>query len=58
MQSTGVWSLINDITTSIGLRPTPIIQKSTPNLHRRNSVIVHPYAHPQHMKMLKCFVYI
>jgi hypothetical protein len=30
MQSTGVWSLNHDITTSPGLRPTPIFLKSTP----------------------------
>ena len=27
-------------------------------LHRRNSVRVHPYAYPQHIKVLKHFVYI
>jgi hypothetical protein len=53
----GVWSN-HDITTSLGLRPTTIIQKSTPDYHRRNSVRVHPYAHPQHIKVLKHFVYI
>ncbi len=58
MQSTGVWSLNQDITTSFGLSPTPSFPKSTPDLHRRNSVRVHPYAHPQHIKVLKHFVYI
>ncbi len=53
MQSTGVWSLNHDITTSHRLSPTPIILKSTPDLHRRNSVRVHPYAHSQHIKVLK-----
>jgi hypothetical protein len=48
----GVWSLNHDITTSLGLGPTPIIRKSIPDLHRRNSVRVHPYAHPQHIKVL------
>ncbi len=58
MQSTGVWSLNHDITTSLGLSPTPIFLKSTPELYRRNSVRVYPYAHPQHIKVLKHFVYI
>ncbi len=58
MQSTGVWSLNHDITTSLGLSPTPIFLKSTPNLHRHTSVRMHPYAHPQHIKVLKHFVYI
>jgi hypothetical protein len=58
MQSKGVWSLNHDITTSFGLSPTPIFLKSTPDPHRRNSVRGHPYAHPQHIKVLKHFVYI
>jgi len=58
MQSTGVWSINHDITTSLGLSPAPIFHKSTPDLHRRNSVRVYPYAHPQHIKVLKHFVYI
>ncbi len=58
MQSTGIWSLNHDIATSLGLRSTPIFQKSTPDLHRRNRVRVHPHAHPQHIKVLKHFVYI
>ena len=59
MQSMGVWSLNHDITTSLGLSHTPIIQKSTPDLHRRNSVVrVHQYAHSQHIKVLKHFIYI
>ncbi len=58
MQFTGVWSLNHDITTSLGLRPTPIFLKSTADLQRRNSVRVHPFAHPQHIKVLKHFLYI
>ncbi len=58
MQSTGVWSLNHGITTSLRLSHTPIFQKSTPDLHMRNSVRVDPYAHPQHIKVLKHFVYI
>ena len=53
-----VWSLNNDITTSLGLSPVSIFLKSTPHLHMRNSVRVDPYAHPQHTKVLKHFVYI
>ncbi len=41
----GFWSINHDITTSLRLRPTPIFQKSTPDLHRHNSVRAHPYAH-------------
>ncbi len=60
MQSTGVWSLNHDITTSLGLSHTPVILKSTPDLIRlrRNCVRVDPYAHSQHIKVLKHFVYI
>ncbi len=29
-----------------------------PHLHRYNSVRMHPYAHPQHMKLLKHVIYI
>jgi hypothetical protein len=35
----------------------PFCQKFGPHLHRYNSVRVHPYAHPQHMKVLKHFAY-
>ncbi len=53
MQSTRVWSLNHDITTSLGLNHTPIIQKfTTPDLHRHNSVRVDPYVHSQHIKVL------
>jgi hypothetical protein len=58
MQSAGVCSLNHDTTTSFGLRLTPIYQKFCPHFHRYNSVRVHPYAHPQHMKVLKHFIYI
>ena len=43
MQSRGIWSLNYDMATSLGLRPTPISLKSTPDLHRRNSVRVHTH---------------
>jgi hypothetical protein len=38
---------------------TPFFQKITPpHLHRCYSVRVHPYAHPQIMKVLKHFIYL
>jgi hypothetical protein len=58
MHSKQVWSLSHDITASFRLDLTPIFQKSTPDLHTRNSVRVHPYTHPQHITVLKHFVYI
>ncbi len=39
-------------------QPHPIFLKSIPDLHRPNSVRVPPYAHPQHIKVLKHSVYI
>jgi hypothetical protein len=53
MHSKRVWSLNHDITTSLGLGRNSIVQKNTLDLHRRNSIRVHPYAHPQHIKVLK-----
>ncbi len=53
-----VWSLSHDITTSLRLHPTPNFIKSTPDLHRHNRVRAHPYAPPQHTKVLKHFLYI
>ncbi len=38
--------------------PYPNFQKFGPHLHKYNSVRVHPYAHPQHMKVLKHFIHI
>ncbi len=58
MDSKWVWSLNHDITASLRPRPTPIFLNSTPDLHRHNSVRADPYAHPQHIKVLKHFVYI
>ena len=58
MQSLGVWSLNHDTTTSLGLSYAPIFLKIHPHPYGRNSVRVHPYAHPQHLKVLKHFVYI
>ena len=36
----------------------PQVSKIRPHLHRYNSVRVHPYAHPQHMKVLNHFIHI
>ena len=58
MHSKRVWSLNHDITTSLGLGLSSIFLESTPALHRHNSVRVHPYAYPQHIKVLKHCVYI
>jgi hypothetical protein len=58
MHTKRVWSLNYDITTSLGLGLSSIFLKSTPDLHRRNSVRVHPYDHPWHIKVLKHIVYI
>ena len=38
--------------------PYPNFSKFCPHLHRYNSVRVHPYAHPQHIKVLNHFPYI
>ncbi len=56
MQSVVVYSLNHNTTLSFELHLTPIFQKFGPHLHRYNSVRVHPYAHPQHMKVLKHFI--
>ena len=58
MQSTGLWSLNHDLTTSLGLSHTPNFPKIHPHFQRCISIRVHPYAHPQHIKVLKHFVYI
>jgi hypothetical protein len=57
MQSAVVYSLNHDTTTSFGLRLTPIFQNLTPTC-TGISVRVHPYAHPQRVKVLKHFIYI
>ncbi len=58
-KSTGVWILNHDITAKLlGFSQTPIFIKSTLNMLRHNSVRVDPYAHPQHVKVLKHFIYI
>ena len=52
MQSTGLWSLNHDLTTSLRLSYVPNLPKINPHLHRRNSVRVHPCAHPLYIKAL------
>ena len=58
MHSKWVWSLNHDLTTSLGLCHTLIFLKSFPIWHKSNRVRVHPYVHPQHIKVLKHFEYI
>ncbi len=38
--------------------PYPNFPKFGPHLHMYNSVRVHPYTHPQHMKVLDIFIHI
>jgi len=57
MQSVVAYSLNHDTTTSFaGLHLTPIFQNLAPTCTDK-SVREHPYAHPQHMKVFKHFVY-
>jgi hypothetical protein len=56
MQSTGLWSLNHDLTTSLGLTYVPNLPKIYPHLHRCNSVRVHSCAHPHYIKVLIHFV--
>jgi len=39
-------------------RPYPIFPKTHPHVYTYNSIRLHPYAHPQHLKVLKLFAYI
>jgi len=39
-------------------RPYPVFPKIHPPLHMYYGIRVYPYAHPQHLKVLKHFVYI
>jgi len=57
MQSLVAYSLNHDTTMSYGPRLTTIFQNLAPPAQVYNSVRVHPYAHPQHMKVLKHAVY-
>jgi hypothetical protein len=54
----GVCSLNNDTTTSYRLSHTPFSPKTHPHLNTYYSKRVYPYAHPQHLKVLKHFGYI
>jgi hypothetical protein len=57
--SVTVFSLTHDNPTSFGFRHTPIFQKLAPSyLHMYYSVRVNPYAHLQHIKVLKHIVCI
>ena len=58
MQFARLWSLNHDLTTSLGLRQALNFPKIHPHVHMWNSVRAHPCAHPQHMKVLKLFVYM
>jgi len=59
MQSVVVYSLNHDTTTSFGIQsPYPNFPNISSRLHMYNSVMLHPYAHPQHMKVLNHFLYI
>ncbi len=58
MQSMGVFSLNHDTTTSYRLGHTPFPLKFNHICTRIMAIRVYPYAHPQHLKVLKHFVYI
>jgi hypothetical protein len=58
MQSGVGCSLNNDTTMSFWLCQTPIFQNLPPPLHHHNCVRVHHNAFPQHMKVLKHFIYV
>ncbi len=58
MQSMGVWNLYNDTTTSYRLGHTPFSLKPPTTCTCNTAIMMHPYAHPQHLKKLKLVVYI
>jgi hypothetical protein len=58
MHSMGVCSLNHGTTTSYRLSNTPFSRKIHPHLHMYQGIRVYPYAHLQHLKVLKHFVYI
>ncbi len=58
MQSTGLWSLDYYLMSSLGLSHAPNLPKIHPHLQRCISIRVHPYAHPQHIKVLKHLTFI
>ena len=53
----GLWRLDHDLTTSPRLSHAPNLPKIHSHLHKWNSVGLHTYAHPQHIKVLKHVVY-
>jgi len=58
MQSIGVCSLYHDTATSYRLGHTPFSHKSPPTCICNTAIMMHPYAHPQHLKVLKHFLCI
>ena len=58
VQSLRVCSLNHDTSTSYRLGHTPFFLKFTPTSTCNTSIRMHPYAHPQHLKVLKYFAYI
>ena len=58
MQSGVVYSINLDIPASFGHHCTSIFQKSPPTLHRCIGIRMLPYAHPQHIKVIKHFTYM
>ena len=57
MQSVVAYSLNHDTAAHLG-PALPKFSKICPYLHRYNSEMVHPYAHPQHIMALKYFMYM
>ncbi len=58
MQFMVAWSLNHDVTESLSFGPTQCFQKIHQHLEWRISVRVDPYAHPQHTKVVKHYLYI
>ena len=53
------WSTASTMTPQhIWALPYPNFSKFGPHLHMCNSVRVHSYVHPQHIKVLNHFIYI
>ncbi len=57
MQSMGVCSLNHETATSYRLGHTPFSLKFTPTNTCNTAIRMHPYANPQHLKVLKLCVY-
>ena len=59
VESSQRWSIASTMTPQhIWAPPYPNFTKFDPHLQRYNSVMVQPYAYPQHMRMLIHFLYI